>query len=81
MEATGAAGTSFFPNIVDVEWKLEVLSNTSGSGADNLQYMVVLKTDKGNDVTFTCDTLELHDLVYKLKDLVRHVENVKNELI
>lgn len=38
MERSGTADISFYPNIIDVEWKLEVLTSTCGSGADNLQY-------------------------------------------
>lgn len=70
---------NFLPKITDVEWKLEVLTNTPGTGPDNLLYTIVLKTD-GEDVRFTCGTQQLQDLVYKLKDLVRHCEKVKNEL-
>lgn len=71
--------SNFLPRITDVEWKLEVLTNTPGIGSDNLLYTVVLKTD-GEDVQFTCGTQQLQDLVYKLKDLVRHCEKTKNEL-
>ncbi|CAH0729510.1 unnamed protein product, partial [Brenthis ino] len=72
-------GSNYLPKITDVEWKLEVLTNTPGVGSDNLLYTVVLKTDR-EDVRFTCGTQQLQDLVYKLKDLVRHCENVKSEL-
>lgn len=68
------------PRIVDVEWKLEVVTNTPGVGSDNLLYTVVLKTEDGEDVKFTCGSQELQDLVYKLKDIVRHCEKVVNEL-
>lgn len=67
-------------NIIDVEWKLEVKTNSPGVGSDNIIYTVVLKTEDGKDVRFTCGTQQLHDLVYKLKDIVRHCEKVKNEL-
>ncbi|CAG9560923.1 unnamed protein product [Danaus chrysippus] len=73
------ASSNFLPKISDVEWKLEVMTNTPGVGSDNLLYTVVLKTD-GKDVRFTCGTQQLQDLVYKLKDLVRHCDKVKNEL-
>ncbi|CAH2265702.1 jg4952 [Pararge aegeria aegeria] len=76
---TNSAGSNFLPRITNVEWKLEVLTNTPGVGSDNLLYTVVLKTD-GEDVRFTCGTLQLQDLVYKLKDLVRHCEKAKSEL-
>lgn len=69
----------FLPKITDVEWKLEVMTNTPGVGSDNLMYTVVIKTDC-DDVRFTCGTQQLQDLVYKLKDLVRHCEKVKSEL-
>lgn len=67
------------PKIVDIEWKLEISTNTSNIVTDNLIYTVVLKTDSGNDICFTCGTQQLQDLVYKLKDLVRHCERVKGE--
>lgn len=66
--------------IVDVEWKLEVVTNTPGVGSDNLLYTVVLKTDTGDDIRFNCGSQELQDLVYKLKDLVRHCEALKSDL-
>ncbi|CAG4950878.1 unnamed protein product [Colias eurytheme] len=70
--------SNFLPKITDVEWKLEVLTNTPGVGSDNLLYTIVLKTDK-EDIRFTCGTQQIQDLVYKLKDLVRHCEKVKTE--
>ncbi|CAK1586513.1 unnamed protein product [Parnassius mnemosyne] len=79
MDSIPQLETNALPKIIDVEWKLEVLTNTPGVGSDKLFYTVVLKTDK-EDVRFTCDTQQLQDLVYKLKDLVRHCENVKAEL-
>ncbi|KPJ02132.1 hypothetical protein RR46_03407 [Papilio xuthus] len=77
--STPQSDENALPRITDVEWKLEALTNTPGVGSDKLLYSVILKTDK-DDVTFTCDTQQLQDLVYKLKDLVRHCENVKSEL-
>lgn len=68
------------PSIVDVEWKLEVATNSPGTGSDNLLYTVILKTDVGEDIRFTCGSQQLQDLVYKLKHLVRHCDNVKTEL-
>lgn len=66
------------PNVIDVEWKLEVTSSPNAS-SENVLYTVTLKTDDGGDVRFTCGTQELQDLVYKLKDLVRHCERTKCE--
>lgn len=80
MEPAGNQNVGVFPNIVDVEWKLEVTTN-SGTGSDNLLYTVILKTDIGEDVVFTCGSQQLQDLVYKLKHLVRHCEKVKTELL
>lgn len=71
---------SALPKIIDVEWKLEVLTNTPGVGSDNLFYTVILKTDGGKDVVFTCGTQQLQDLVYKLKDLVRHCDKMKSDI-
>lgn len=80
MEPGQSAATGVLPKITDVEWKLEVLTNTPGVGSENLLYTVILKTDDGNDVRFTCGSQQLQDLVYKLKDLVRHCEKTKSEL-
>lgn len=80
MDPNDSFDKGILPKIVDVEWKLEVLTNTPGIGSDNLLYTVILKTDQNNDVTFTCGSQQLQDLVYKLKDLVKHCEKVKNEL-
>lgn len=80
MEPNQVPELSVLPKIVDVEWKLEVVTNTPGVGSDNVLYTIILKTDDGNDVRFTCGSQQLQDLVYKLKDLVRHCEKVKNEL-
>ncbi|KAL0822795.1 hypothetical protein ABMA28_004802 [Loxostege sticticalis] len=80
MEPNKIPDMGVLPNIVDVEWKLEVVTNTPGVGSDNLLYTVILKTDSGDDVRFTCGSQQLQDLVYKLKDLVRHCEKLKSEL-
>uniref|UniRef100_A0A2A4J4V5 COMM domain-containing protein 3 n=1 Tax=Heliothis virescens TaxID=7102 RepID=A0A2A4J4V5_HELVI len=80
MEPGKTAPASILPKITDVEWKLEVMTNTPGVGSENLLYTVILKTD-GDDITFTCGSQQLQDLVYKLKDLVRHCEKVKSEIV
>lgn len=80
MEASKISAANGMPKIVDLEWKLEVVTNVPGVGSDNLLYTVTLKTDCGPDVVFTSGTQQLHDLVYKLKDLVRHCENTKMKL-
>lgn len=81
MEPNKTMDASIIPKITDVEWNLEVLTNTPGVGSDNLLYTVILKTDIGDDIKFTAGSQQLQDLVYKLKDLVRHCDRVKNELI
>ncbi|KAJ8713264.1 hypothetical protein PYW07_013634 [Mythimna separata] len=80
MESSINVDPSVLPKITDVEWKLEVMTNTPGVGTDNLLYTVILKTNNGEDIRFTCGSQQLQDLVYKLKDLVRHCENVKSEI-
>ncbi|KAI5644164.1 COMM domain-containing protein [Phthorimaea operculella] len=80
MEPNKPPDSCVLPKIVDVEWKLEVATNAPGAGSDNLLYTVILKTEEGNDIRFTCGSQQLQDLVYKLKDVVRHCENVKNNL-
>lgn len=77
MESAITIEASVLPKIIDVEWKLEVMTNTPGVGSDNLLYTVILKTTSDEDIKFTCGSQQLHDLVYKLKDLVRHCENVE----
>lgn len=80
METNKQLDLGVLPKIIDIEWKLEVVTNAPGVGSDNLLYTVILKTDSGKDVRFTCGSQQLHDLVYKLKDLVRHCEKTKGEL-
>ena len=80
MEPGTNIDASVLPKITDVEWKLEVMTNTPGVGTDNLLYTVILKTNSGEDIRFTCGSQQLQDLVYKLKDLVRHCEKVKSEI-
>ncbi|KAJ0178501.1 hypothetical protein K1T71_006324 [Dendrolimus kikuchii] len=80
MDSNNQPNWSSLPKIVDVEWKLEVVTNTPGVGSDNLLYTVILKTESGDDVKFTCGSQELQDLVYKLKDIVRHCEKVMTEI-
>lgn len=79
MEPNTSEDVNILPKITDVEWKLEVLTNTPGVGSDNLLYTIILKTDQ-KDIQFTCGSQQLQDLVYKLKDLVRHCEKVKSEI-
>ncbi|KAJ8716323.1 hypothetical protein PYW08_013608 [Mythimna loreyi] len=80
MESNIIVDASVLPKITDVEWKLEVMTNTPGVGSDNLLYTVILKTNSNEDIRFTCGSQQLQDLVYKLKDLVRHCENTKSEI-
>lgn len=68
------------PNIIDVEWKLELSTQTSTIITDNLIYTIILKTNQGEDIHFQCGTQQLQDFVYKLKDLVRHCEKVESDL-
>lgn len=36
------------------------------------------KCNKINYLTFTCTVQQLQDLVYKLKDIVRHIDKMSN---
>lgn len=77
MNQVNTQDVGVLPKIIDVEWKLEVVTNTPGAGSDNLLYTVILKTDQGKDEMFTAGSQQLQDLVYKLKHLVRHCDKVK----
>ncbi|XP_015597582.1 COMM domain-containing protein 3 [Cephus cinctus] len=74
-------GTSL-PHVVDVSWCLDycIKSNTENSVGMPL-YHIRLSTIKQSEtifLKFTCTTQQLQELVYKLKDAVRHVEKIAN---
>ncbi|XP_043279922.1 COMM domain-containing protein 3 [Venturia canescens] len=68
------------PCIVDVDWRLDYCvksstNNLMGECLYNVR-LVTKKHGKLDDVQFACTIQELQDLVYKLKEAVRHVEKI-----
>ncbi|XP_011642352.1 COMM domain-containing protein 3 isoform X1 [Pogonomyrmex barbatus] len=71
-----------FPHIVDIDWRLHHCVKISTCRSDNIPiYNIQMTTRKYNQVkhvTFTCTIQQLQELVYKLKDIVRHIEKISN---
>ncbi|KAL3271105.1 hypothetical protein HHI36_021601 [Cryptolaemus montrouzieri] len=74
------------PHITDVSWKIDfvVKSNHLDHSGGPL-FRIAFTTEKFDQenlckkiqhVNFTCDSQEMQDLVYKLKDAVRHCERL-----
>lgn len=70
------------PHIVDADWQLDYCVKTDTENSVGLPvYHVWLSTKKYGELkhlTFSCTVQQLQDLVYKLKDAVRHVEKISN---
>ncbi|XP_029170859.1 COMM domain-containing protein 3 isoform X2 [Nylanderia fulva] len=70
------------PHIVDVDWRLHhCVKISTCCSTDMPTYNVRMSTKKCNEmkyVTFTCTVQQLQELVYKLKDAVRHIEKISN---
>ncbi|CAG5092935.1 Similar to commd3: COMM domain-containing protein 3 (Dictyostelium discoideum) [Cotesia congregata] len=68
------------PCIVDISWRLDYCLKTSNNSyMNNCIYHIKLTTKRGgtiSDVDFTCTIEGLHELVYKIKDIVRHMEKL-----
>ncbi|KAK5638743.1 hypothetical protein RI129_013038 [Pyrocoelia pectoralis] len=77
------------PHIVDVEWKIDYIVKASNlDRSDGPIFRIALSTSKFDEsvkgksverVYFTCNSRELQDLVYKLKDAVRHCQRLTSE--
>lgn len=68
-------------HIVDVDWRLHHCVRISTCSTDMPIYNIRMSTRKCNEmkyVTFTCTVQQLQELVYKLKDAVRHIEKISN---
>ncbi|XP_050446116.1 COMM domain-containing protein 3-like isoform X2 [Cataglyphis hispanica] len=68
-------------HIVDVDWRLHHCVKISTCTTDMPIYNIRVSTRKYNEikyVTFTCTIQQLQDLVYKLKDAVRHIEKISS---
>ena len=74
------SNTTFnFAQVVDVKWRLDYYVRSSGmERIDKPLYYIVLKTienGKSKDIEFTCSLENMQELVYKLRDAVKQVEN------
>ncbi|XP_011261687.1 COMM domain-containing protein 3 [Camponotus floridanus] len=69
-------------HVVDVDWSLHhCVKISTCCSTDMPTYNIRLGTRKCNEmkyVTFTCTIQQLQELVYKLKDAVRHIEKISN---
>ncbi|XP_046742002.1 COMM domain-containing protein 3 [Diprion similis] len=70
------------PHVVDVNWKLDYcvksnIEDSIGSQLYTIQFSTI-NQGKPEFMKFACTTQQLQELVYKLKDAVRHVEKVAN---
>ncbi|KAH0953355.1 hypothetical protein HN011_004275 [Eciton burchellii] len=70
------------PHIVDVDWRLHHCVKVSTCHSVSMPiYNIRLSTKKSSEIkyiTFTCTIQQLQELVYKLKDIVRHIEKMSN---
>jgi hypothetical protein len=80
---------NYLPHVTDVTWKIDYIIKSSFSDSSGGPlFRIGLQTEKYDSesdgkkiefVTFTCDSQELQDLVYKLKDAVRHCQRIGSE--
>ncbi|KAJ3652449.1 hypothetical protein Zmor_018411 [Zophobas morio] len=80
---------SHLPHITDVTWKIDyIIKSSCVDASEGPLFRIGLQTEKYNSeiggkkvelVNFTCDSQELQDLVYKLKDAVRHCQRIGSE--
>ncbi|XP_036139638.1 COMM domain-containing protein 3 isoform X2 [Monomorium pharaonis] len=69
------------PHIIDIDWRLHHCVRMSTRFTNVPIYNIRLSTKNGNQVKhiiFTCTIQQLQELVYKLKDIVRHIEKMSN---
>ncbi|XP_023011627.2 COMM domain-containing protein 3 [Leptinotarsa decemlineata] len=83
--------TGALPHVTDVKWKIDyiVKSNTMDSSEGPI-FRINLISEKFDtesqhkkleNIMFNCTSQELQDLVYKLKDAVRHCSSVTQRLL
>ncbi|KAL0118423.1 hypothetical protein PUN28_009230 [Cardiocondyla obscurior] len=68
-------------HIVDIDWRLHHCVKISTRFTNIPIYNIKISTKECNQikhVIFTCSIQQLQELVYKLKDIVRHVEKISN---
>ncbi|CAG9820531.1 unnamed protein product [Phaedon cochleariae] len=79
------------PHITDVKWKIDyIMKSSTMDSSEGPLFRICLVTDKYDPETetkkmstinFTCTSQELQDLVYKLKDSVRHCSTVTSRIL
>ncbi|XP_044260956.1 COMM domain-containing protein 3 [Tribolium madens] len=77
------------PHITDITWKIDYIIKSSYLDCNQGPiFRIGLQTEKYDPeneckkvdfLQFTCDSQELQDLVYKLKDAVRHCQRIGSE--
>ncbi|KAK2960341.1 putative COMM domain containing 3 [Blattamonas nauphoetae] len=71
-----------FPRIVDVDWRLDLVTNTSTLNKLNEpRFLVRLSVIDGTllrDVQFSCNSEEMTDLLQKLKEAQATVEKISS---
>ncbi|XP_060533610.1 COMM domain-containing protein 3 [Cylas formicarius] len=77
------------PHVTDVKWKIDyIIKSNTYEHSSGPVFRIGLKTEQYNEETehsgrkvlhFTCTSQELQDLVYKLKDVVRHCQKLSTE--
>lgn len=70
------------PHVIDVDWRLYHCVKASICRSVSIPVCSIqICTKKNHDterVTFTCTIQQLQELVYKLKDIARHIEKMSN---
>ncbi|CAG9772197.1 unnamed protein product [Ceutorhynchus assimilis] len=79
---------NYLPHITDVRWKIDyMVKSSTWDQSEGPIFRVSLKTEKFDStlkgpkiefIEFSCTGQELQDLVYKLKDAVRHCQKLAN---
>lgn len=80
---------SHLPHVTDINWKIDyIVKSKVLDQSEGPLFRVSLKTEKYDEKTqgvktefieFSCTSQELQDLVYKLKDAVRHCQKLASE--
>ncbi|KYQ47167.1 COMM domain-containing protein 3 [Trachymyrmex zeteki] len=69
------------PHVVDIDWRLHHCVKISTRFTNIPIYNIRISTkecDQMRHVIFTCTIQQLQELVYKLKDAIRHIEKMSN---
>ncbi|CAG9857409.1 unnamed protein product [Phyllotreta striolata] len=77
------------PHITDVKWKIDyIVKSSEMDSADGPLFRICFVAEEFSEtdgkalrnIHFTCNSVELLDLIYKLKDAVRHCSNLTHRL-